>query len=441
MLKQAKIGLFMATALLFILSKNVKSQEAKGIKFESQLTWEQIKEKAKSEHKYIFLDCYATWCVPCKWMEKEVYSDKEIGNQVNDKFIAVKVQMDQTKDDNTDIKSWYASARQLKKQYKIDDVPTLLFFDPKGELVHRRSGVMDVSSFTSLLKTVLDPSASFTDLLLQYKKGTLKGKALLKLALMARSYKQDSIALAIAKTYRKKVLDKQPPAKLLTPEILPMFGEFSQVYRFDDQLIRYMYTHKEEADKGIGQNGIAQRFVDYKIAQDIIEPKVKINGKLVDRAPDWIKIEADLTQKFDAITAQRNVLVGQCRYYQEKRDWEHFIKAWFDKIERVGVNIKEGMDGTEINDTIYSIIFKYSNDPDVLKKSILYMEDLVKITPDDDARLDTYANILYKSGQKEKALEVERRALSIAERIKDTYSSNIYKDVIAKMEKGEITWE
>jgi thiol:disulfide interchange protein len=45
---------------------------SKGINFENNLSWEQVKEKAKAENKYIFVDCYATWCGPCKAMDKEV---------------------------------------------------------------------------------------------------------------------------------------------------------------------------------------------------------------------------------------------------------------------------------------------------------------------------------------------------------------------------------
>ncbi|MBO9572315.1 MAG: hypothetical protein J7497_08925, partial [Chitinophagaceae bacterium] len=33
-----------------------------GINFEVRLTWQQIKDKAKAENKFIFVDCYATWC-------------------------------------------------------------------------------------------------------------------------------------------------------------------------------------------------------------------------------------------------------------------------------------------------------------------------------------------------------------------------------------------
>jgi thiol:disulfide interchange protein len=45
---------------------------SKGIRFEHGLSWAQVKEKAKAENKYIFMDCYATWCGPCKAMDKNV---------------------------------------------------------------------------------------------------------------------------------------------------------------------------------------------------------------------------------------------------------------------------------------------------------------------------------------------------------------------------------
>jgi thiol-disulfide isomerase/thioredoxin len=46
---------------------------AQGINWTIGLKWLAIQEKAKKENKYIFLDFYATWCGPCKKMEKEVY--------------------------------------------------------------------------------------------------------------------------------------------------------------------------------------------------------------------------------------------------------------------------------------------------------------------------------------------------------------------------------
>ena len=62
---------------------------AQGIKFEEGLSWEQVKQKAKTENKFIFVDCYATWCAPCKMMDKYVYQNDTVGEFVKDKFIYV----------------------------------------------------------------------------------------------------------------------------------------------------------------------------------------------------------------------------------------------------------------------------------------------------------------------------------------------------------------
>ncbi len=70
--------------------------KGQGIKFEEGLSLKQIKEKARTENKYIFIDCYTTWCKPCKAMEKDVYSDKGVGDLFNKKFISAKIQMDRT---------------------------------------------------------------------------------------------------------------------------------------------------------------------------------------------------------------------------------------------------------------------------------------------------------------------------------------------------------
>src|ERR1044072_3274365 len=74
--------------------------EGQGIKWTDSLTWQQIKEKAKKENKYIFVDCFTTWCRPCKKMDKDVYTNDSVGALLNEKFISVKVQMDATKADN-----------------------------------------------------------------------------------------------------------------------------------------------------------------------------------------------------------------------------------------------------------------------------------------------------------------------------------------------------
>ena len=47
--------------------------------------------KAKQNPKLIFVDLYADWCVPCRIMEANVYSDPTVASVLNSRFYAVKL--------------------------------------------------------------------------------------------------------------------------------------------------------------------------------------------------------------------------------------------------------------------------------------------------------------------------------------------------------------
>src|ERR1700712_2079453 len=75
-----------------------------GILFEQRLNWQQIVAKAKKENKYIFVDCYTTWCGPCKFMAKNIFPLKETGDAMNPNYICLGVQIDSTDQDSDTIK-------------------------------------------------------------------------------------------------------------------------------------------------------------------------------------------------------------------------------------------------------------------------------------------------------------------------------------------------
>src|SRR5580658_553523 len=122
-----------------------------GIAFLSNITWAELLQRARAENKYVFVDCYASWCEPCKRMDKEVYSNDTVGELMTPKFLSVKIQMDTSKQDNETIQSWYATAHDLAQQYKITAYPSFLFFSPDGEILHRDLGFRDVKGFIDML--------------------------------------------------------------------------------------------------------------------------------------------------------------------------------------------------------------------------------------------------------------------------------------------------
>ena len=68
-------------------------KKAEGIVF-FKGTWQQALEQARKENKLIFMDCYTSWCGPCKMLAKEVFTDPEVAAFFNEKFVNVKVDME-----------------------------------------------------------------------------------------------------------------------------------------------------------------------------------------------------------------------------------------------------------------------------------------------------------------------------------------------------------
>lgn len=86
-------------------------------------TFKEARAKAKAEGKALFLDAYASWCGPCQTMDREVYTDPQVGEFFRAHFVALRVDME--KGEGPEL------ARKLPS---IDGYPSLLFFGPDGFL-------------------------------------------------------------------------------------------------------------------------------------------------------------------------------------------------------------------------------------------------------------------------------------------------------------------
>src|SRR5260221_4295998 len=99
------------------------NKNKKGVEFQKDLSWEEIKAKAKEEHKFIFVDLYATWCAPCKQMDRIEYTDNDLGNFLNKHFISLKVQIDSLKEVDNYIRTEHPYAGAMMARYKVAGLP------------------------------------------------------------------------------------------------------------------------------------------------------------------------------------------------------------------------------------------------------------------------------------------------------------------------------
>src|SRR5690242_2111997 len=104
----ALIIIVIKSPLLGLAQTNIVKQE---VKWEVANDWNEIKTKARVEKKFIFIDCYTTWCKPCKWMDMNVYNRPIVAQCLNEKFISIRAQMDTSVSDDDKARGQYAFSK------------------------------------------------------------------------------------------------------------------------------------------------------------------------------------------------------------------------------------------------------------------------------------------------------------------------------------------
>lgn len=140
-----------------LFSALLSAQEA-GIDFHTGSFGDAL-AKAKDENKYLFVDCFTTWCGPCKELEKEVFTDKSVADYFNEKFINFR--LDVEKGEGID----------LKKRFGVQPVPTLLFINSDGMVEHKFIGSSSPEEFLRKTEEVFTSEKRYGVLERKYAKG------------------------------------------------------------------------------------------------------------------------------------------------------------------------------------------------------------------------------------------------------------------------------
>lgn len=88
-------------------------------------------KKAKETPKLIFVDMYADWCVPCRIMDANVYSDPTVASLLNSRFYPVKLDAD-----SQDTIMCDNQRKTVQRCYfdvwELSALPALVLVAPKG---------------------------------------------------------------------------------------------------------------------------------------------------------------------------------------------------------------------------------------------------------------------------------------------------------------------
>lgn len=408
---------------------------SKEVHFETNLTWDKVKEKAKREKKYIFVDYYATWCAPCKEMDKLVYPADMVADFVNIHFISVKVQMDTSKKDDEQIIRWYPVAQFFKEQFKIGEFPTYLFFNSDGQIVHRDAGFKVPDEFLKVTKEAIDPKRQVYSLLDNYKNGRKNYKSMPELAMKTYNLLHDrEMASKIAEDYNKNYLNNLPDERLLNKESIEFINWYPRVLNSTDRYFKLFYHNSKQVDSVMNKKGFASEAVDGVITMEEIFSRIYKDGKPVSRTANWKQLSGLIQKKYTTDIAERNILNAQITWYTYKKDWKNSVKYNVEKIEKYEIDTSF-WGRFHLNNMIWEIIFKHSNDRKILNNAIIWIETiLVAENYKNPASIDTYANLLFKVGRVADAIKWQTTAVSLSP------DDQEIQDHLEKMKRKEPTW-
>jgi thioredoxin-related protein len=401
-----------------------------GIRFEKEFTWEQIKTKAKKENKYIFVDCYASWCGPCKQMDNDVYPNPKVGDYFNSHFISVKIQLDTSGLDDSQEKTMYGVAHEMQNIYHIIAMPTYLLFSPNGKIVHKDLGYKNADDLITLAGNAANPDKQFYTLKEKYLLGLRNYTTMPYLAFAAKRYLEDSFAIIVAQDYLKGYLYKLNEEALYTKDNINLIATFIQSSK--EIGFNLFYIHSDRIDH-IMWKGYAQHEVDYLITKEQIIPVLDATKN--ENSPDWNKLSKTITNIYGTDYASRNILDAKVNWYRDRKNWTEYARYALLQVEKSNIDTTDILADAHLNDVVWDVIFLHSNDKKQINTGINWMKGIVRRHPFPNT-LDTYANLLYKAGKNEQAIALEEKAVQLNQDPKD----KSFQEVLAKMKRGEPTW-
>ncbi len=92
---------------------------------------------AVRQKKIVLMDFMAEWCGPCKQMLATTYKDKTVVARAGKQFVPVLIDVDQQP--------------KLAQKYNVEAIPTVIFLDGNGKVLHRSMGYHDTKAFLKMM--------------------------------------------------------------------------------------------------------------------------------------------------------------------------------------------------------------------------------------------------------------------------------------------------
>jgi thiol-disulfide isomerase/thioredoxin len=364
--------------VLFVTS--VSFAQNRSIQFEHG-TFAELLAKAKKENKMIFIDCYTTWCGPCKWMAKNVFTNDTAADFYNKNFVNAKIDMEN------------GEGIEIAKKYGIQAYPTLLYINSDGTQMHRICGAGNVKSFVADGEDAMSPNK--------------------QLASITKTFNVATLTSEIAASYFS-MLDKA-------------------CQNFDSEINTYFSSVKENELTSRGNWGIIYQYVNdyYSKAFQVFEKNKDAFSKLysydsvetklnsVYANGIWTALKKKEMAEYEAIKAklqnskskeaEKILLKIEIAMFQQSQEWAKYASTVSNYISKCSVE-----NPGELNSYAWTFYEKIE-DKMMLEKAESWVKKAIDLH-EDWAFYDTYAAVQFKLGKKADAQKNAQKAIELAKK-------------------------
>jgi len=353
---------------------------AQGINFQKG-NWADIKAKAKAENKHIFVDAFTTWCGPCKWQSKKIFPQKEVGDFFNKNYVSFKLDMEK------------GEGLAFAKKYKVRAYPTLVYFNPQGEMVHKTVGAYPAKKLLKQANNALNPETQVYTLQRKFEKGE-KSNAFLKQYIEALSTAYE---------------DYSKPADMYLAQLGQDKWATAEGWKFISKYVRkssseaFEYVMKNQAKfvAAAEGKGKVEKYIARVLTTDM---------RRLARSKNKEELASFKKKLKDAFGKDADKHIAKAEYMFYARDKEkgmQYACKYFDKYCD---------NHYEFNSIAWNYYKKY-DDTQRLEKALAWAKQSVKLKKA-SFNTDTQAHILFKLKRYKKAKKVAEESIELAKKAK-----------------------
>lgn len=364
-------------SLMIMVSFFARSQQLTIIEQDYQLAL----KVAAEQDKLLLIDFYTTWCMPCKELDKTIFQNSNVAQEIDKRFVVLKY--DAEKD----------SIHNLSVKHHISSYPTTLVLTNKGQLVNKMFGLGKpqelLVSYQNFLKESLE-----LDQKRKYIKGVSETISPDAYPAFYRKYvyRTANIKPNDIENYWK---DQKDFFSEVNFSILVYFGEAPE------SVIDFFLANKPKYIDLYGPDDVrsmTHRIVNRKFSKSIDNKDEKEYGLALSFARK--QMSAKEADEYDQIF--------RLELYAAIDKWEQAIKLITKRISNKQIN------GDRVNYFCWKV-YEKCNDKEVIKQSIAAMKSVVEKEPS-FASLDTYARLLAKAGNKKEAITQMESAIAMGKK-------------------------